>query len=60
MVNMFLSIVNDSFAVVKHDDTRQNEYELIDFVWFKLKRSLGFASVQVEHADGPIYAECKF
>lgn len=58
LVNMFLSVVNDSFAVVKSESLEQtNEYELIDFIWNKFIKLFGFGN-QVENGGGqPTYAE---
>lgn len=56
MVNMFLSIVNDSFGTARESGPQTNQYELMDFIWFKIKRTMGFGA-QVEHIDGPQYAE---
>ena len=44
LVNMFLSIIIDSFVVVKHDNDKQsNEYEIVDFIIerFKLWSGIG-------------------
>lgn len=44
LINMFLSIVVDSFMVVKHDNDKQsNEYEIVDFIIerFKLWSGIG-------------------
>lgn len=58
LVNMFLSIVNDSFAVVKAESIEQtNQYELVSFIWNKFKRLIGFSSGQVDQIGGPVYAE---
>lgn len=58
---MFLSIVNDSFAVVKARTADQlNEYELIDFVWNKFKKLIGVTSAQVDTCEGgSMYVEGK-
>lgn len=58
LVNMFISVVNDSFGVVKARTIDQlNEYELVSFIWQKAKMLFGFAKPQVANADGPMYVE---
>ena len=42
LVNMFLSIIIDSFIVVKHDNDKQsNEYEIVDFIIERFKMWTG-------------------
>lgn len=42
LVNMFVSILNESFSSVKHDITKQpNEYEIVDFMLGRFKQWTG-------------------
>ena len=44
VLNMFISILNESFAVVKDDVAKQNnDYEIIDFMIYRFKGLLGIA-----------------
>ena len=47
LVNMFLSIVIDSFHKVKHDtDKQSNEYEIVDFIIERFKLWTGIGHVR--------------
>lgn len=42
LVNVFLSIVNDSFAEVSSDVAKQtNEHEVLDYIWYCVKEQIG-------------------
>lgn len=57
LVNMFLSIINDSFAEVSRDVNKQsNEYEIVDFMVHRLKENIGKT---MGNAIVPIYKEPK-
>lgn len=61
LINMFLSIVNDAFAVVKHEHIHlSNDYELMDFMWYKLKSCFcGSSAVDPHLGEYGLYAEGK-
>ena len=43
LMNMFITILNESFTVVHKNVTRQkNEYEIVEFVCRRLKQWIGF------------------
>ncbi|XP_077980091.1 polycystin-1-like protein 2 [Glandiceps talaboti] len=43
LMNMFLTILNQSIHAVKNDINRQsNEHEIVDFIWKRFVRSIGF------------------
>lgn len=57
LINMFLSIINDSFAEVKNDVNKQpNEYEIVNFMVHRLKENIGKT---IGNAIVPIYKEPK-
>lgn len=57
LINMFLSIINDSFAEVKSDVNKQsNDYEIVDFMVHRLKENIGKT---MGNAIVPIYKEPK-
>ena len=42
LINMFLTIISEAFAVVKHDIAQQpNDYEMVDFMMARFKAFLG-------------------
>ena len=42
LMNMFLAIINDTFAEVKSDnDKQQNEYEMVEFIIASFKKRIG-------------------
>ncbi|XP_048575351.1 uncharacterized protein LOC5511746 isoform X2 [Nematostella vectensis] len=42
LINMFMSIINDSFAEVNSDVSKQaNDYEIVDFMIHRLKENIG-------------------
>ena len=48
LINMFLSIINESFASVRDDLTKQsNDYEMVDFIVRRLKTLTGVGKVQM-------------
>lgn len=43
LMNMFLAIINDTFADVKSDNEKQkNEYEIVEFIIENFKKKIGF------------------
>ena len=51
LINMFLSIVVDSFLVVKHDNDKQsNEYEIVDFIIERFKLWSGIGKTRRPHS----------
>lgn len=51
LINMFLSIVVDSFRVVKHDNDKQsNEYEIVDFIIERFKLWSGIGRTRRPHS----------
>ena len=51
LINMFLSIVVDSFRVVKHDNDKQsNEYEIVDFIIERFKLWSGIGKTRRPHS----------
>lgn len=51
LLGMFLTIINDAFAVVKGSaDLQSNDYELVDFMWKRFRNLFGCASL---HATSP-------
>lgn len=57
LINMFLSIINDTFAEVRSDvDKQSNEYEIVDFMIHRLKENIGKS---IGHAIHPVYKEPK-
>ena len=53
LMNMFISIINDSYEVVSHNLAKQsNEYEIVDFVMDRFKEFLGLGRTkksEIEH-----------
>ena len=46
LLNMFLSIISDTFAIVKDDVSKQsNDYEILDFLWGRFKGITGLNTV---------------
>ena len=42
MVNMFVTIINDTFAAVQHDIAKQsNDYEIVEFMLQRLEQLTG-------------------
>lgn len=57
LINMFLSIINESFAEVNSDVSKQsNDYEIVDFMVHRLKENIGKT---MGNAIMPIYKEPK-
>lgn len=55
LINMFLSIVVDSFRVVKHDNDKQsNEYEIVDFIIERFKLWSGIGKTRRPHSRGRV------
>lgn len=55
LINMFLSIVVDSFLVVKHDNDKQsNEYEIVDFIIERFKLWSGIGKTRRPHSRGRV------
>ena len=43
LINVFLAILNDAFKAVKHDnDLQENEYEIINYMFLRLRSWFGF------------------
>lgn len=58
LINMFLSIVVDSFLVVKHDNDKQsNEYEIVDFIIERFKLWSGIGKTRRPHSRGKVLWE---
>lgn len=54
LLNMFMAILNDSFADVKSsNDKQQNEYEMVEFILSKFRESLGLNRNRVGTGMGP-------
>ena len=57
LINVFLSIINESFNAVRNDVEKQaNDYEIVDFMVHRLKENIGKT---IGHAIKPIYKEPK-
>ena len=57
LINMFLSIINESFSEVKSDVNKQsNDYEIVNFMVHRLKENIGKT---MGNAIMPIYKEPK-
>ena len=57
LINMFVTIINDTFTEVRSDVEKQsNDYEIVDFMVHRLKKNIGKT---VGHAIHPIYKEPK-
>ncbi|KAK3717356.1 hypothetical protein QZH41_011584, partial [Actinostola sp. cb2023] len=57
LINMFLSIINDSYIEVNSDVNKQsNDYEIVDFMVHRLKENIGKT---MGNAIVPIYKEPK-
>ena len=42
MVNMFVTIINDTFSAVQHDIAKQsNDYEIVEFMLQRLEQYIG-------------------
>lgn len=55
LINMFLSIVVDSFRVVKHDNDKQsNEYEIVDFIIERFKLWSGIGKTRRPQSRGRV------
>ncbi|KAL9957104.1 hypothetical protein ACROYT_G038703 [Oculina patagonica] len=55
LINMFLSIVVDSFKVVKRDNDKQsNEYEIVDFIIERFKLWSGIGKTRRPHSRGRV------
>lgn len=55
LINMFLSIVVDSFRVVKNDNDKQsNEYEIVDFIIERFKLWSGIGKTRRPHSRGRV------
>ena len=58
LINMFLSIVVDSFIVVKHDNDKQsNEYEIVDFIIERFKLWSGIGKTHRPQSRGKVLWE---
>lgn len=58
LINMFLSIVVDSFIVVKHDNDKQsNEYEIVDFIIERFKLWSGIGKTRRPQSRGKVLWE---
>lgn len=54
LLNMFMAIINDSFADVKtSNDKQQNEYEMVEFILSRFKENLGLNRNQIATSRSP-------
>lgn len=54
LLNMFMAIINDSFADVKSsNDKQQNEYEMVEFIFSRFKESLGLNRNRIGASKSP-------
>ena len=57
LINMFVTIINDTFTEVRSDVEKQsNDYEIVDFMIHRLKKNIGKT---IGHAIHPVYKEPK-
>lgn len=57
LINMFVTIINDTFTEVRSDvDKQSNDYEIVDFMIHRLKKNIGKT---IGHAIHPVYKEPK-
>ena len=54
LLNMFMAIINDSFADVKSsNDKQQNEYEMVEFILSRFKERLGLNRNRIGASKSP-------
>lgn len=54
LLNMFMAIINDSFADVKSsNDKQQNEYEMVEFILSRFRESLGLNRNRIGTSKSP-------
>ena len=54
LLNMFMAIINDTFADVKSsNDKQQNEYEMVEFILSRFKENLGLNRNRVGTSKSP-------
>lgn len=54
LLNMFMAIINDTFADVKSsNDKQQNEYEMVEFILSRFKENLGLNRNRVAASKSP-------
>lgn len=61
LLNMFMAIINDSFADVKSsNDKQKNEYEMVEFILARFKENLGLKRNRVGTSKSPFKSHSGF